>query len=265
MIVLTIAKVVSIITTVMLRMSLMPDFIRWRKNQSTGEMSIMPCVLLFTNCYVLLFYAYAINDMIPLFAVAVFGFIVGLFLALFFYKWTAYKKTAMRIFVCSFAFCVLMTIYGLLALTGKTGQSTDSVKTTLGSILVSTTVILYASPMATIIHVIRTKTASSMPLAMGVVLVVNSMSWIFYAYLVHDLFIMLPNIAGFILAVTQLILTCVYRKPPPKGQVDNSTRVMMPSVVVVSPVQSCEHAISISPTGSVKSQNFVAALASSKK
>ncbi|KAE9053831.1 hypothetical protein PF005_g33110, partial [Phytophthora fragariae] len=41
-----VAKVLTIITTIMLRISLMPDFNRWRKNRNTGDMSVMPCVLL---------------------------------------------------------------------------------------------------------------------------------------------------------------------------------------------------------------------------
>ncbi|KAL4117295.1 hypothetical protein PRIC2_011287 [Phytophthora ramorum] len=38
----TVSKVVTIITTVMMRISLLPDWNRWRKNHSTGEMSVMP-------------------------------------------------------------------------------------------------------------------------------------------------------------------------------------------------------------------------------
>ncbi|KAF1789906.1 SWEET sugar transporter [Phytophthora cactorum] len=72
-----VAKVLTIITTIMLRISLMPDFNRWRKNRNTGDMSVMPCVLLYTNCYALLYYAYAIDDMLPLFATSVLGVVVG--------------------------------------------------------------------------------------------------------------------------------------------------------------------------------------------
>ncbi|KAE8914184.1 hypothetical protein PF003_g2108 [Phytophthora fragariae] len=147
-----VAKVLTIITTIMLRISLMPDFNRWRKNRNTGDMSVMPCVLLYTNCYALLYYAYAIDDMLPLFATSVLGVVVGGILAYYFYQWTDYKRATMRIFVGSLVVCVVVTIYGWLALTGHTGQTRHDVGTTMGFITVATTVVMYASPMTCCIN-----------------------------------------------------------------------------------------------------------------
>ncbi|KAE9268504.1 hypothetical protein PR003_g31423, partial [Phytophthora rubi] len=151
-----VAKVLTIITTIMLRISLMPDFNRWRKNRNTGDMSVMPCVLLYTNCYALLYYAYAIDDMLPLFATSVLGVVVGGILAYYFYQWTVhwtdYKRATMRIFVGSLVVCVVVTIYGWLALTGHTGQTRHDVGTTMGFITVATTVVMYASPMTCCIN-----------------------------------------------------------------------------------------------------------------
>lgn len=257
-----VAKVLTIITTIMLRVSLMPDFNRWRKNRNTGDMSVMPCVLLYTNCYALLYYAYAIDDMLPLFATSVLGVVVGGILAFYFYRWTDYKRATMTIFIGSFVVCVFVTIYGSLALAGKTGQSRDAVGNTMGFITVATTIVMYASPMATIVNVVRTKTASSMPFTMGVVVVFNSFCWGFYAALVGNAFILAPNIAGFTLGVIQLSLTFIYPRSAPKdGQavaVEGCRDERALSVVVLSPIQNSERESKLGLVDGRKSPSFVA-------
>ncbi|KAF4135594.1 Sugar efflux transporter for intercellular exchange [Phytophthora infestans] len=253
-----VAKVLTIITTIMLRISLMPDFNRWRRNRNTGDMSVMPCVLLYTNCYVLLYYAYAIDDMLPLFATSVLGVVVGGILVFYFYKWTDYKRATMKIFIGSFIICIVVTIYGSLALAGETGQTRDAVGTTFGFIGVMTTITMYASPMATIVNVVRTKTASSMPFTMGVVVVFNSFCWGFYAVLVSNPFILVPNIAGFTLGVIQLSLTFVYPRAAPKVEDENHTDKPALSVVVLSPVQDGEQERKLSSVDGRKSPSFVA-------
>jgi hypothetical protein len=84
-----VSKVVTMITTILMRISLFPDWNRWRKSRSTGDMSVLPSVLIFTNSYAVLFYAYAIDDFIPLFATSVLGVVVGIFMAYYFYRWAA--------------------------------------------------------------------------------------------------------------------------------------------------------------------------------
>ncbi|KAG7387111.1 hypothetical protein PHYBOEH_008369 [Phytophthora boehmeriae] len=233
-----VARILTLITTIMMRISLLPDFNRWRRNRSTGDMSVMPSVLLYTNCYALLFYAYVIDDMLPLFATSVLGVIAGGLLAFFFYRWTDHKRQVLKIFFGSFVVCVLVTTYSILAMTGVTGQSNSSQGTTLGCITLTTTVGLYASPMTTIARVIRTKTSSSMPFTMGVVNVINSFCWGFYASLVGNWFILAPNIVGFTLGSIQLTLTFIY--PRADAQVISVEGCDRLSVVVLSPVQDGE-------------------------
>ncbi|KAG3115788.1 hypothetical protein PI124_g17451 [Phytophthora idaei] len=85
--VVTVFKVVTIIMTLMMRVSLLPDWNRWRKNRKTADMSVLPCVMIFGNSYCALFYAYAIGNYLPLFATSMLGVIVGIFMAYSFYRW----------------------------------------------------------------------------------------------------------------------------------------------------------------------------------
>ncbi|CAI5705198.1 unnamed protein product [Peronospora effusa] len=221
-------------TTLMLRLSLIPDFRRMHKCHSTGEMSVMPCLLLFTNCYVGFFYAIAVNNMMPLLAQAIVGIVAGVFFNYFFYRLAEDKLAVVKAFAGSFAVCLIVTVYSILALAGHTGQSRESISTTLGFMTIGTSVGLYVSPMATIATVLRTKTASSMPFTMGVANVFNSFNWATYAALVDNKFILGPNIAGFILGCIQLILTFVYR-PQSSDLADEAKPDGTLSVVVISP------------------------------
>ncbi|CAI5708359.1 unnamed protein product [Peronospora destructor] len=80
----------------MLRISLMPDFNRWREKRNTGDMAV--CLL---------------------------GVLVGEILAYCFYRWTDYKCATMKTVIGSFVVSVSVTIYETLALAGRTGQSRE--------------------------------------------------------------------------------------------------------------------------------------------
>ncbi|KAG7379297.1 hypothetical protein PHYPSEUDO_008751 [Phytophthora pseudosyringae] len=244
----------TIATTLMLRVSLLPDFRRMHKNHSTGEMSVMPCLLLFTNCYVVMFYALAIDNILPLLAVSILGTVTGVFFNYFFYRWADDKRFIVNAFVGSFIVCLLVTIYSILALAGHTGQSHASVGTTLGFITIGTTLGLYVSPMATIARVLRTKQASSMPFTMGVVNVFNSFCWGTYAALIGNMFILGPNIAGFILGCAQLVLTFIYRPKATASCEDGDDEEAL-AVLVLSPGDTGKKFVS--STGE-KSPSFVA-------
>lgn len=247
----------TLCTTSMLRFSLIPDFRRTHKSHSMGEMSVMPCLLLFTNCYVVMFYAIAIDNILPLFATSIVGIVTGVFFNYLFYRWAEDKRAVVKAFVGSFVVCLVVTIYSILALTGNTGQSQASVGTTLGFITIGTTLGLYVSPMATIAKVLRTKTASSMPFTMGVVNVFNSFCWATYATLIGNMFILGPNIAGFILGCIQLTLTFVYRCKAPE-LVGNVSDDGILSVVVLSPDRDADQDTKIVPSAGEKSPIFIA-------
>ncbi|KAE9065901.1 hypothetical protein PF007_g28685, partial [Phytophthora fragariae] len=77
---------------------------------------------------------------------------------------------------------------------------------------------MYASPMATIVRVVRTKTATSMPFTMGAVNVLNSFCWGVYGGLIHNNFLLVPNIIGVTLSSTQMLVTYIYRSKGPADE-----------------------------------------------
>ncbi|OWZ22987.1 hypothetical protein PHMEG_0002196 [Phytophthora megakarya] len=228
----TVSKVVTIITTLMMRVSLFPDWNRWRKNRNTADMSVLPCVLIFGNSYASLFYAYAIDDYLPLFVTSMLGVVVGIILAYSFYLWAADRREVVRIFIISSFVFLAITIYAFLALCDVTGQSQSSTETALGFIMIGCTTCMYASPMATIVRVVRTKTATSMPFTMGVVNVLNSFFWGVYGALIHNMFLLIPNIIGVALSLTQMMVTYFYRNKGPQDELNSTSNEDIDVVVI---------------------------------
>ncbi|KAE8961742.1 hypothetical protein PF005_g30144, partial [Phytophthora fragariae] len=68
-----------------------------------------------------LFYAYAIDDYLPLFATSLLGVVVGVFLAYCFYLWAEDQRDVIRTFLISSVVFLAITVYDLLALCGITG------------------------------------------------------------------------------------------------------------------------------------------------
>ncbi|KAG3072804.1 hypothetical protein PI124_g16992 [Phytophthora idaei] len=115
--VVTVSKVLTIITALMMRGSLLPEWNRWLKNRNTADMSVLPCVVVFGNSYGALFYAYTIGNCLPLFETSKLGAIVGIFMAYSLCLWVTDWREVVRIFIVSSFVFLALTLYGFLAVT----------------------------------------------------------------------------------------------------------------------------------------------------
>lgn len=76
-------------------------------------------------------------------------------------------------------------------------------------------VLYYASPLTTMVLVVRTADAASLYLPMIIVNLINAVLWVLYGYVALDnLNIWLPNGIGAVLASIQVMLYFVYTKKP---------------------------------------------------
>ncbi|KAK6911605.1 Protein of unknown function DUF538 [Dillenia turbinata] len=83
--------------------------------------------------------------------------------------------------------------------------------TIVGVLCAVLTLGMYASPLAVMTTVIRTKSVEYMPFSLSFFLFLNAGDWIVYSVLVQDFFIGVPNAIGFVLGSAQLILYSIYR------------------------------------------------------
>ncbi|KAG7379299.1 hypothetical protein PHYPSEUDO_008753 [Phytophthora pseudosyringae] len=207
-------QVLTVISSIFVRISPWPDFQRVFKAKTTGEVQILPVAMLFTNCVVLVWYGYLSENIFPLFVTAIMGLVTcGGFIAVF-YRYTDDKRSVHKICAASFIVIVLVCFYGAIGVAGVTGQSKSSVATAMGAISIGTSIGLYGSPLATIRRVVRTKSTASMPFTLCLANFFNSVCWVVYAIITVDVWVLLPNAFGCVLTTIQLILYAIYPTSP---------------------------------------------------
>lgn len=212
-------QVLTVISSIFVRFAPWPDFQRVYKAKTTGEVQILPVVMLFTNCVVLVWYGYLSEDIFPLFITAIMGLVTcGGFIAVF-YRYTDDKRSVHRICAAASVIIVLVCLYGAIGVASVTGQSKSSMATAMGAISIGTSIGLYGSPLATIRRIMRTKSTASMPFTLCLANFFNSVCWVVYAIIVVDVWILLPNTFGCVLTTIQLILYVIY--PTPKEQLES--------------------------------------------
>ncbi|KAK9161602.1 hypothetical protein Syun_007943 [Stephania yunnanensis] len=83
--------------------------------------------------------------------------------------------------------------------------------TVVGILCAGLTLGMYASPLSIMRTVIKTRSVEYMPFFLSFFLFLNGGTWTFYAIVVRDLFVLVPNAIGFVLGSLQLILYFVYK------------------------------------------------------
>ncbi|GMF57526.1 unnamed protein product [Phytophthora fragariaefolia] len=221
-------QVLTVISSIFVRVAPWPDFQRVYKAKSTGEVQILPVVMLFTNCVVLVWYGYLSENIFPLFVTAMMGLATcGGFIAVF-YRYADDKRSVLRVCAVALAVIVLVCLYGTIGVAGVTGQSKSSLATAMGAISIGTSIGLYGSPLATIRRVVCNKSTASMPFTLCLANFFNSVCWVVYAVIILDVWVLLPNAFGCVLTTIQLILYVIYPTA-------TSTETQLQSVMIDHP------------------------------
>jgi solute carrier family 50 protein (sugar transporter) len=104
---------------------------------------------------------------------------------------------------------VVIVAYVTIGAAGLTNQSRHQVRMILGFITAGTDVVMYSSPLATLRHVLKIKDASSMPLTMSIVALINTVLWVIVS--TDDLFLAIPNGLGCVFSIIGIIIYFIYR------------------------------------------------------
>ncbi|KAE8965038.1 hypothetical protein PR003_g29996 [Phytophthora rubi] len=208
----TVFVVLTIISSIFIRLSPFPDFYRIYKQKTTGEVAVLPVILLGMTCCLLAVYGYLVNNIFPLFFVAVLGILTSSVFIGVFYKFTPDRASVRRVCAVNLLVVVLVLIYTVVALTTSvTHQSRHGVNSTIGWITIVASIAMFGSPLATIKKVVRTKSAVSLPFTMCLTYAVNCLLWVVLCLLAPDKFVMIPNAAGAALGIVQVMLCIIYR------------------------------------------------------
>ncbi|KAL1490927.1 hypothetical protein ABEB36_011598 [Hypothenemus hampei] len=173
------------------------------KNKSTGDISSFPFVSGCLSTSLWLRYGFLIQDT-SLILVNTIGVSLFFSYVLVFCLYSIKKINVFR----QFLFCFLVLVVVLMRL--HRTEDSESAHHFLGRICVMVTVLFFAAPFASLLHVFRVKNTESLPYHLIVATFIVSLQWLIYGLLLQDSFIQIPNFLGCILSGFQLSLFLIY-------------------------------------------------------
>ncbi|KAL3673048.1 hypothetical protein V7S43_002343 [Phytophthora oleae] len=207
----TLLRVATAIVQCGMTLSPGPDIIKVYKNKTTGDMAALPLVAMVVNNYLWTVYGYLTDSIFPLMATQLFGMGAAIAFTVVYYRWAVDRPALDRLLVGGLVLCAVITLYIVLGVAGVTSQNDDQVGTTLGYGALVTNLWMYASPLGTIRHVIKTKSAASLPINISVMMLFNTVLWVTLAIVDNDMIILAVNVTGFWLAISQITVYMRYR------------------------------------------------------
>ena len=82
----------------------------------------------------------------------------------------------------------------------------------LSGLLSSSMSVLYcAAPLASVVTVVRSRSTESLPFYLILATIAMTGSWTLYGFIIKDMFVILPNLLGCLIASGQLLLFVIYK------------------------------------------------------
>uniref|UniRef100_A0A5B6ZE02 Bidirectional sugar transporter SWEET n=2 Tax=Davidia involucrata TaxID=16924 RepID=A0A5B6ZE02_DAVIN len=205
--------VIGNIISVLVFLSPIGTFWRIVKRRSTEEFESFPyiCTLLSSSLWT--YYGITKPGGLLVATVNGFGIIVETIYVAIFLIYAPSKmraKTSILVAILDVGLLAVAIVVTRLALRG------DIRIDAIGFMCAALNIVMYGSPLAAMRTVVTMKSVEYMPFFLSFFLFLNGGIWAFYALLVHDYFLAVPNGTGFILGTAQLVLYAIYRnaKPP---------------------------------------------------
>ncbi|KAJ4955713.1 hypothetical protein NE237_012496 [Protea cynaroides] len=202
--------VIGNIISVLVFLSPLGTFLRIVKNRSTEEFESFPyiCTLLSSSLWT--YYGIIRPGSYLVATVNGFGALVEAIYVVLFLIFAPAKmkaKTAVLLMTLEGGFLAAVLLATSLAMHG------DVRIDVLGFICAGLNIVMYGSPLVVMKTVVTTKSVEYMPFFLSFFLFLNGGIWAFYAFLVGDYFLGVPNGMGFLLGIAQLGLYAIYRNP----------------------------------------------------
>lgn len=244
---LAVINVVATMVSVGLYLSPLADFVGIYRRKATGEVAILPVVVLFANSVMWTAYGALDGSIFPVCVVNAFGVVTTVSFSLIFYAFAARpRRGVLKLYVTAMLLLCVPILYIILSKASAIPQSSDTVVKVMGYASVAVNICMYASPLGTMRKVVRTRSVASLPIWMSVVSLSNGALWTAYAILEGDMFILVPNATGVLLTSAQVVLFLMYRNATPLVDADASSGL---PIVVDDSVAQLKGSVAY-PTGS---------------
>ncbi|KAK1933687.1 Bidirectional sugar transporter SWEET11 [Phytophthora citrophthora] len=178
-------------------------------------------------------YGYATDSMFPLFGSQLFGEIVGILYNIVYYRWSPEEKCVQlrKYYAIAFAVWCVVTLYVVLGISGVFGQTKSEVGTSLGYVGCAFSLSMFSSPLATLKHVVSTKSSASIPINMCTMILVSTVLWTGAGVVDSDYFVAVINLVGVLLSCTQIAIYFMYRP----GKNEDAEQLEAGKLSMVSP------------------------------
>nr|QIE48606.1 sugar transporter SWEET17 [Jasminum sambac] len=194
--------------SVLMFLSPVKTFWRIVKNKSTEEFESLPYVCTLLNSSLWTYYGITKPDSYLVATVNGSGTVVEIVYVVLFLAFAPPRKkgeTAIVAAILDIGFLAAAVLGTRFLLEGEMRIDVT------GFMCSGLNIIMYGSPLAAMRSVVTMKSVEYMPFLLSFFLFLNGGVWTFYAFLVRDWFLGVPNAIGFVLGTAQLVLYAIYR------------------------------------------------------
>ncbi|KAK9146966.1 hypothetical protein Sjap_006869 [Stephania japonica] len=213
-----IVGVIGNIISVLMFLSPTGTFWRIFRRKSTEDFDSLPYICTFLNSSLWTYYGIIKPGAILVATVNSFGVLVETIFIVMFLIYAPSKmkaRTGILVSIIDVGFLAAAILVTQLLMKG------DVRIDVVGFLGAGLNIIMYGSPLGIMKTVVTTKSVEFMPFFLSLFMFLNGGVWTFYAYLVKDIILGIPNGTGFLLGTAQLLLYAIYRdKKPSKSTSD---------------------------------------------
>jgi solute carrier family 50 protein (sugar transporter) len=174
------------------------------RTKDTDRVPFLLFIFTILNCEFWVLYG-AKSDQWPLILCNAVGIVTNSFFLTVYFRYLKIELYKKALLICML-YIGFVSSFTLLYLLVKGAQI-------FGIIAMIMNICMFASPLQNLKKVISQKDNSYIPLPVSIALIFNCVVWALYGFFKDkDLYVIIPNILGFGLAISQVILWIVYRK-----------------------------------------------------
>ncbi|KAJ3686114.1 hypothetical protein LUZ61_015278 [Rhynchospora tenuis] len=207
----TAVGVLGNMSTIMLALSPLPTFYSIWKKRSVEQFSPIPYIVSVITCMMWVLYGLPFVHPHSILIITTCGssLVIELFYVFLFLLYSQGRKR-LEVFIMLLASIVIVGVVALLVMTlAHTHERRSMI---VGILAAFCSILMYAAPLSVMKMVVQTKSVEFMPLSLSVATFFNCVCWEAYALIPFDLYIVIPNCVGFLLATAQLFLYAMYYK-----------------------------------------------------
>ncbi|XP_039156437.1 bidirectional sugar transporter N3 [Eucalyptus grandis] len=201
-----------------------PTFYRIYRSKKTEDFQSIPYLIALFSSMLWLYYALLKGHSFLLITINSFGCVIEMmYIAIY----IAYAPRSARNSTIKLFALMNMGLFSLLILITHFIPNGDARTTVFGWICTTISVSVFAAPLSIVARVVQTNSVEFMPFSLSFFLTLSAIMWFGYGFFQKDWCIMIPNIMGFVLGLSQMVLYGYYRNreelpqhdvPPPSGK-----------------------------------------------